>query len=80
MATATISVTARVPQDISARYDRLARSSGRTKTYYINEALAEAIDQLEYEYGILQRVEDIRSGRAKTYSADEVRERCGLVG
>lgn len=78
MATETTSVTARIPQSISARYDRLAQESGRTKTYYINEALAESIDRLEYEYGILKDVEDYRAGRLKTYSLAEVGEMLGL--
>lgn len=79
MATATTSVTARIPQDISARYDRLAQESGRTKTYYITEALAESIDRLEYEYGILRKVEDWRAGRLETVSLDELEDILGLA-
>jgi len=37
-------------------------------------ALADSIDQFEYEYGILKQVEDFRAGRLETYSLDEVRE------
>lgn len=79
MATATTSVTARIPKDISARYDRLAQESGRTKTYYITEALAESIDKLEYEYGILRKVEDWRAGRLETVSLDELEDSLGLA-
>ncbi len=76
MATATAAL--RMPEDLSVRYDRLAKSTGRTKTYYMTEALADSIDRLEYEYGILQQVEDYRAGRLKTYSLDEVGEMLGL--
>lgn len=76
MPTATAAL--RMPEDLAARYDRLAKSTGRTKTYYMNEALAASIDRLEYEYGILQQVEDWRAGRLKTYSLDEVGEMLGL--
>lgn len=76
MATATAAL--RMPEDLSIRYERLAKSTGRTKTYYMTEALADSIDRLEYEYGILQQVEDYRAGRLKTYSLDEVGEMLGL--
>lgn len=75
---ATTATALRVPEDLASRYDRLAKSTGRTRTYYMNEALAESIDRLEYEYGILKDVEDYRAGRLKTYSLDEVGEMLGL--
>lgn len=76
MATATAAL--RMPEDLAARYDRLAKSTGRTKTFYMTEALSDSIDRLEYEYGILKDVEDYRAGRLKTYSLDEVGEMLGL--
>jgi RHH-type rel operon transcriptional repressor/antitoxin RelB len=76
---ATTTAALRIPEDLAERYDRLARETGRTKTYYMTEALADSIDRLEYEYGILKKVEDFRAGRLETYSLDEVREHCGLA-
>ena len=76
METATAAV--RMPKELVARYDQLAKSTGRTKTFYMTEALAESIDRLEYEYGILKDIEDYRAGRLETYSLDEVRAHCGL--
>lgn len=52
MATATAAL--RMPEDLAIRYDRLAKSTGRTKTFYMTEALAAEIDRLEYEYGLLK--------------------------
>lgn len=75
---ATTATALRMPEDLASRYDRLAKSTGRTRTYYMNEALAESIDRLEYEYGILKDVEEWRAGRLKTYSLDEVGEMLGL--
>lgn len=40
----------RGPRD---RYDRLAKSTGRTKTFYMTEALSAEIGRLEYEYGLM---------------------------
>ena len=68
----------RLPDELEARYTRLARKTGRSRTYYYKEALEESIDRLEYEYGILQQVEDYRAGRLETYSLDEVGEMLGL--
>lgn len=76
MTTATAAL--RMPKDLADRYDRLAKETGRTKTYYMTEALADSIDRLEYEYRILKDIEDYRAGRLKTYSLDEVGEMLGL--
>lgn len=75
---ATTATALRMPEDLAARYDRLAKSTGRTKTYYMNEALADSIDRFEYEYGILKDIEDYRAGRLMTYSLAEVGEMLGL--
>lgn len=68
----------RLPVELIQRYDNLAKATGRTRTYYLTEALRESIAQLEYEYGILKTVEDYRTGRLETYTLDEVRQHCGL--
>lgn len=70
--------TIRVPEELEARYTRLARETGRSRTYYFTEALSGSIDRLEYEYGILKQVEDYRAGRLKTYSLEEASEMLGL--
>ena len=77
MATAVTSL--RIPTDLSERYNRLAKETGRSRSYYVNEALADSIDRFEYEYGILRDIEDNRAGRLETYSIDEVRAHCGLA-
>ncbi len=77
MATAVTSL--RIPTDLSERYNRLAKETGRSRSYYVNEALAAEIDRLEYEYGLMKKVEDFRAGRLETYSIDEVRAHCGLA-
>ena len=77
MATAT--ATLRLPEDLAIRYDRLAKSTGRTKTFYMTEALTAEIDRLEYEYGLLKKVEDYRAGRLETVTLDELEESRGLA-
>ncbi|WP_368140230.1 type II toxin-antitoxin system RelB family antitoxin [Collinsella aerofaciens] len=77
MATATAAL--RLPEDLVNRYDRLAKSTGRTKTFYMTEALAAEIDRLEYEYGLMKKVEDYRAGRLATVTLDELEESLGLA-
>lgn len=77
MATATAAL--RMPEDLANRYDRLAKSTGRTKTFYMTEALAAEIDRLEYEYGLMKKVEDYRAGRLATVTLDELEESLGLA-
>lgn len=64
--------------ETEARYTRLARDTGRTKTFYLNAALDGAIDQLEWEYGILQDLEEIKTGKQKTVPLSEVMTEYGL--
>ena len=75
---ATATAALRMPEDLAIRYDRLAKSTGRTKTFYMTEALAAEIDRLEYEYGLLKKVEDYRAGRLETVTLDELEESLGL--
>ena len=77
MAPATAAL--RMPEDLNARYDRLAKATGRTKTFYMTEALAAEIDRLEYEYGLMKKVEDFRAGRLETVTLDELEESLGLA-
>lgn len=77
---ATTATTMRIPDDLAARYERLAKSTGRTKTYYMTKALQDSIDSIEYEYGLLQELKDYRSGKTVAYSSEDMRGRCNLDG
>ena len=72
MTTATMTAAPKLPKDARERHDRLAKSTGRTKTHYMAGSPSESIDRLEYEYGILRQIEDYRTGRQETYSIDKV--------
>ena len=76
----TTTAALRMPEDLANRYDRLAKSTGRTKTFYMTEALAAEIDRLEYEYGLMKKVEDFRAGKLETVTLDELEESLGLEG
>lgn len=74
----TVMVSIRIPSDLNDRYMQLAKETGRLRSFYINEVLAESIDRLEYEYGVLRQIKACRAGRLETYSFDEMRTHCGL--
>jgi len=40
-------VAVRIPDDINNRLDLLAKQTGRTKTYYVREAILEHLDDFE---------------------------------
>ncbi len=64
----------RLDPDIENRLERLAKKTGRTKTFYAREAILEHLEDLEDLYLAKQRLER----PAKTYSAEEVKHELGL--
>ena len=66
--------TIRLDEQLEARYARLAQKTGRSRSYYYQEALEEAIDRLEYENELLMDAADYRAGRTRAYTLDEVGE------
>ncbi len=74
----TVTTSVRLPVDLVERYDNLAKATGRSRTYYVTEALEESIAQLEYQYGLLKKVEDYRAGRLETVSIDQLEDHLGL--
>jgi RHH-type rel operon transcriptional repressor/antitoxin RelB len=74
-----MSVSLRVPEDLVVRLDDLSKATGRSKTFYMLEAIREHIDDLEDLYLAEQRLIEIRAGRSKTYSLDEVEQLLDLA-
>jgi RHH-type transcriptional regulator, rel operon repressor / antitoxin RelB len=70
-------IAVRIPEDLEARLDKLAKRTGRTKTFYVREAITEHLDDLEDLYLAEKEVAKINAG-AKAYSLDEVRKELGL--
>ena len=69
----------RLPEEIEARLDNLAKRTGRSKTFYAREAILEHLDDLEDLYLAEQVVRRIRSGDESTSTLDEVEARLGLA-
>ena len=68
----------RLPESIEKRLERLARRTGRTKTFYAREAILRHLEDLEDIYEAEMVLERVRAGKEKTYSLDEVTRRLGL--
>lgn len=66
----------RLPKEINERLDYLALQTGRTKAYYVREAISDHIDELEDIYIALRRLETPE----KIYSLKEVEQKLDLEG
>ena len=47
----------RLPEELEARIAFLAKTTGRSKSFYVREVLEESIDDLEDKYLALSRLE-----------------------
>lgn len=68
----------RLPPQIEKRLNALARATGRTKTFYVREAILEHLEDLEDIFLAEKRLEDIRAGRVKTIPLADVERTLGL--
>ncbi len=69
----------RLPRDMEERLEALARETGRTKAFYIREAVMEYMDDLEDIYLAEKVLERIRRGEETTVPFEEVEKRLGLA-
>lgn len=68
----------RLPAEIEARLAALAKATGRTKTFYVREAILEHLEGLEDLYLAEQRLADNRAGRSKSIPLEDVMKQHGL--
>lgn len=68
----------RLPATIEKRLDRLAKRTGRTKTYYAREAILKHLEDLEDIYDAEKALEAIYAGRSKTIPLEEVMRKHGV--
>jgi len=63
-------IAVRLPTEIEKRIAQLAARTGRTKTYYIKEAIMEHLDEMEDRYLALDRLEN----PAKRWTLEEMEQ------
>ena len=66
----------RLPKDIEDRLDRLAKQTGRTKTFYAREAIVEHLEELEDVFLAEERLRE----PAKRWTQDELERGLDLDG
>lgn len=74
-----MSVSLRLPPDLNQRLSYLAEQTGRSKTFYMLEAIQKHLEDLEDLYLAEQRLVDVRAGRSITHSLDDVERSLGLA-
>jgi RHH-type transcriptional regulator, rel operon repressor / antitoxin RelB len=68
----------RLSPEIEKRLDRLAKLTGRTKSYYARKAITAYLDNLEDIYLSEQRLADVHAGRSDTIPLSGVMAQYGL--
>ena len=65
----------RLPEEIERRLEALAKRTGRSKSFYVREAIVEYLADLEDVYLAEKRLEDIRAGLTQTVPIEDVMKR-----
>lgn len=73
-----MAVSLRLPDDLTARLDKLAKRTGRSKTYYMIEAIREQIGDLEDIYLAEKEMQDIKAGRSQLTPLADVMKTYGM--
>lgn len=71
-------ISIRLPDELAKRLEKLAKRTGRTKSFYVTKAIEEHLQDLEDLYIAEQRLIDLRAGRSRTYTTREVERELGL--
>jgi RHH-type rel operon transcriptional repressor/antitoxin RelB len=75
----TMMLALRLPEDIEIRLNKLAKATGRTKSFYAREAILEHLADLEDLYLAEKRLKAVRSGKTRSYSLTDVERELGLA-
>lgn len=70
----------RLPEEAERRLEALASQTGRSKAFYIREAILEYLDDLEDAYLAQARLEALKAGKSEAVPLEEVMKRYGLEG
>ncbi len=68
----------RLPAAVEKRLARLAKRTGRTKTFYAREAILQHLEELEDVYLAERILDRIRKGEERTIPLEDVMKRHGL--
>lgn len=74
-----MAISIRLPDELETRLAKLANLTGRTKAFYIREAIAEHIEDMEDLYLAEQRLGEINLGKVKAIPLADVMKDYGLA-
>ncbi len=66
----------RLPEEIEKRLEELAKKTGRTKSYYVRQAILEYLEDMEDYYLAEERLKSFND--AKTIPLEEIMKRHGM--
>lgn len=78
MTKTTKNIGLRIPVELNDRLDRLAASTGRSKSYYLIRILEDNLSEAEYVYGLEREAEAVRRGELQTRPLDELWDELGI--
>lgn len=68
----------RLPPEIEARLDALAKRTGRSKSFYARQAILEHLDDMEDIFLAEKRLDELRKGETDTVPLSELLARYGV--
>ena len=74
-----MATSVRLDPELQQRLDTLARQTGRSRAYYLREAIETHMDDLEDAYLADQRMADLRAGRSRRHTVSDVEAELGLA-
>ena len=73
-----MAISIRLSPEDEERLDALARNTGRSKTFYVREAIREHLDDLEERYWADRVIRDWEASGRKSRPADELWAELGV--
>lgn len=72
-------LTIKLPPEIERRLAALAMAAGQTENDYVHDVLVEYLGDIEDNEISERRMKEIRAGRSRTYTLEEVERGLGLA-
>lgn len=73
-----MTLSIRLPSDVETRLKKLAALTGRTKSFYITEAIREHLDDLEDLYLAERELVAVRAGTSEVVPLEDVMKHYGM--
>ncbi|HTP49485.1 MAG TPA: DUF6290 family protein [Anaeromyxobacteraceae bacterium] len=71
-------IALRLPPEIEQRLEALSKATGRSKSFYVREAILDRLEDMEDAYLGAAVLERVRAGKEKVFTMAQVRKDLGL--